>query len=104
MKRDKRHIIYTWLVLFCFLAGQIVVYTHRHFSGAVYSSHKTSTHQTTVTDKCQLCDAMHHNSMVIDTHHYTEPVVTSTYLYKQGKYDFVSISLILSSGRAPPIS
>ena len=102
LKRAKRHIIYTWIVLFCFAAWQVMICAHQHL--VKYSTHQTSTNQQTVTEKCQLCDAMHHNSMMIDHHHYFNPVVSADHFYTPGKYDFVSIALILSSGRAPPVS
>lgn len=102
LKRAKRHIIYTWIVLFCFAAGQVMVCAHQHL--VKYSTHQTSQNQRTVTEKCQLCDAMHHNNMMIDNHQYFSPVVSTDHFYTPGKYDFISIALILSSGRAPPVS
>ncbi|MBV8390106.1 MAG: hypothetical protein JO080_09930 [Mucilaginibacter sp.] len=101
MRRTKLHIIYTWIVLFCFAAGQVMVYAHQHRTK--YNTHQTS-HQITVSEKCQICDAMHHSSMALPDHHYFIPNISSDHIYKQGKYDFISISLILSAGRSPPLS
>jgi hypothetical protein len=102
LKRAKHHIIYSLIVLICFAAGQIMVFAHQHL--VKYQTHQTSQDQQTVTEKCQLCDAMHQNSMTVVDHQYFNAVVSADYFYTQGKYDFISIALILSSGRAPPLS
>ena len=102
MRRGKIHIIYTWVVLICFATGQLMVYTHQHW--VKYKTHQTSQNQSTVSEKCQICDAMHHTNMTLTDNHYCIPNVCSDHVYKQGKYDFVSISLILSAGRSPPAS
>jgi hypothetical protein len=102
LKKGKRHIIYTWIVLICFVAGQVMVSAHQHL--VKYNTHQIAQNQQTVTEKCQLCDVMHHNSMTIAEHHYFIPLVSTDYFYTPGKYNFVSIALILSSGRAPPLS
>jgi len=105
LKKNKRHIIYTWIVLVCFIAGQVMVYAHQHnIRSSAYHTNKASSTQQTVTEKCQLCDAMHHNGMTTTDHQYFVPAVAADHFYKQGKYDFVSIALILSPGRAPPLS
>jgi hypothetical protein len=102
MKKSKRHIIYTWTMLLCFAAGQWAVYAHQH---KTYGSLvRTPAHGAVVSEKCQLCDAMHHNSMIQHTEKLFTPVIVTNHFYKQGKYDFVSIALILSGGRAPPLS
>jgi hypothetical protein len=102
LSKGKLRIIYTWIVLICFAAGQVMVFAHQHL--IKYHTHQTSCNQQTVTEKCQLCDAMHHNSMTVVDHQYFNPVVSTDYFYTQGKYNFISIALILSSGRAPPLS
>ena len=79
-----------------------MVYAHQHL--VKYKTHQTTQNQTTVSEKCQICDAMHHTSMTLPDHHYFIPDVSSDHVYQQSKYDFVSISLILSAGRSPPIS
>ena len=103
VNKGKRHIIYSWIILICFIAGQWAVYTHYH---RTYKTTANVTHNhTTVSENCQLCDVMHHNNNMLRVdHHYTIPVTSSAYIYKQGHYDFVSIALILSAGRAPPVS
>jgi hypothetical protein len=107
LKKGKFHIFYAWLLLIFFVAGQVAVYGHHHKLNRATSRlirHQTSSSQQTVTEKCQLCDAMHHNTMVVNGHYYIAPIVVNQYNYKTVTYSFVSISLILSSGRAPPIS
>jgi hypothetical protein len=47
---------------------------------------------------------MHHNSMTIADHQYFTPIVSADYFYTPCQYDFVSIALILSAGRSPPLS
>ena len=82
-----------------------MVYTHQHHASlATYNTHKTSQNQQTLTEKCQLCDAMHHNNMVVVSHQYFIPAVSADHFYKQGQYNFVSVALILSAGRSPPLS
>jgi len=105
VKKSKRHIIYTWIVMICFVAGQWAVYAHSHRGSKNLTNWSKSLHnQVSVTEKCQLCDAMHHNSMLQVTHTYFAPFTTTEQFYQQGQYDFVSIALILSAGRAPPVS
>jgi len=102
MKKGKRHILYAFTLLICFAAGQWAIYGHQHktLGGFV----KAPAHGQVLTEKCQLCDAMHHNSMIKHSTAVFIPIAVTNYFYKQGKYDFVSIALILSSGRAPPVS
>ena len=104
MKKNKSHIIGARLLLFIFVAGQVILYGHQHKVNTIFSKVHSSTSQQTVTEKCQLCDAMHFNSMVINLRHYVMPVAVSHYDYKAVTYTFVSLSLILSTGRAPPLS
>jgi hypothetical protein len=105
LKKSKQHIIYSWIVLICFIAGQAMVYSHQHLiKAASYRTHNAAQAQQTVTEKCQLCDAMHHNSMVVVNHQYFTPAVAADHFYTRGIYTFVSIALVLSAGRSPPIS
>jgi hypothetical protein len=102
LEKGRRHIIYTWIVLICFVAGQAMVSAHQHLVKS--NTHETAQNQQTVSEKCQLCDVMHHNSMTIADNHYSGALVASDYFYTPGIYAFVSVALILSSGRAPPLS
>ena len=105
LKKSKQHIIYTWVVLICFAAGQLMVYAHQHIIRSAEHHHtQAASDQQTVTEKCQLCDAMHHNSMLVENQQYFSPAVAADHFYTPGKYDFISIALILSADRGPPLS
>lgn len=109
LKRNKLRILSAWLLLFCFIGGQYMVYVHQHNilqkMGSGYSLNKNQQKPTTtVQEKCYLCDAMHHTAMVIESNVYFTPVFSTDHLYKVGDYDFVSIALVLSAGRAPPVT
>ena len=107
LKVNKYHIIRSWILLICFITGQYMVYAHQHklIQGAEQThSVKQQQPKQTLTEKCQLCDAMHHNSMVNHSVSYFTPVVITDHFYKKGQYNFVSIALILSAGRSPPLS
>lgn len=99
MKKGKRVIVCAWILLICFAAGQWAVYAHQH---KTFVRLTRAARGVAVSEKCQLCDAMHHSSMIRHTSQAFAPVVVTQYIFKQVKYDFVSISLILSAGRAPP--
>jgi hypothetical protein len=105
VKATKRHIIYAWIIMFCFTAGQWAMYAHYHKVSKAVSHILAHSHaKTTLSEKCQLCDAMHNTKMVQGDHNFAMPVVAAMHFYKPGNYDFVSIGLILSSGRAPPVA
>ena len=107
LKKSRYHIIYSWILLVCFVAGQYMVYAHQHNiiknPTKVCNTPKDQSRQT-VTEKCQLCDVMHHNAMVTTTQVYFNPVVVTGHFFKVYNYSFTSIQLILSGGRAPPRS
>jgi hypothetical protein len=107
LKRSKYHIICSWILLTCFVAGQFMVYAHQH-NGAkgiskTYGISKNIPEQT-IKEKCYLCDAMHHNVMVTATQVYFNAITVARHVFKNVEYSFTSIQLILSSGRAPPAS
>jgi hypothetical protein len=104
LKKSAYHIFCSWLLLILFVAGQVVLYSHQHKLNNLVGHLKHSSSQQIVTEKCQICDAMHQNTMVISAHYGVVPVVVSHYDYKAVTYTFVSLSLILSTGRAPPVS
>jgi hypothetical protein len=104
-KKSKQRIFLSWLLLIFFAAGQVIVYSHQHHtsgSAATKASHRSS-HQT-VSEKCQLCDAMHFNHMALMPQVYAQAGQVSYHLFAVECYGFVSLSLILSPGRAPPVS
>ena len=97
------------MLLLCFAAGQYMVYAHTHnnlhvlSNKAAYHSPDTQPKQT-VTENCQLCDAMHHNTMAVFTAVYFAPVTVINYYYKPVTHHFISIALVLSAGRSPPVA
>jgi len=107
LKRGKYHIVCSWILLICFVAGQYMVYAHQHRiingNGLNYGVAKNIPQQT-VGEKCYFCDVMHHNSMVAASHTYLNAVAVVGHVYKSFEYNFTSIQLISSGGRAPPIS
>ncbi|MBK0380186.1 hypothetical protein [Mucilaginibacter segetis] len=106
MKKNAYQIICPWILLFCFIAGQYMVYAHQHNiikNSSSLHDLKSSTQQT-VKEKCQLCDIMHHSNMDVVTHSgYTITLITSDHTFKSPEYEFTSIALILAAGRAPPL-
>jgi hypothetical protein len=108
LKKNKYHIICTWALLLFFVAGQYMVYTHTHAQGIrpIKSACQNPNNQPkqTVTENCPLCDAMHHNTMAINSPVFFAPVVTASYFYKAVNHHFISTALILSAGRSPPMA
>ena len=108
LKKNIYHIIYAWVLLLFFAAGQYMVYAHTHNTGigSTKSAYQNpnNQHKQTVTETCRLCDAMHHNAMAVDTPVFFAPVVTASYFYKAVNHHFISIALILSAGRSPPMA
>lgn len=107
LKKNKAHIFYAWLVLFCFIAGQYTVYSHQHkiMSSCVSKTHKHIQHQPgpVVQEKCSACDAMHHLIAVITPGAQVSTNIVTQHFYPAYHYNFTSIALILSAGRAPPV-
>lgn len=106
MKKNRLNIFYSLLLLTCFITGQYVVYAHQHRINADsgHQAHGPVKHQSaqTVQEKCGLCDAMHHVNAIIEPAISFNPNIVTNHFYKVYNYDFVSIALILSAGRAPP--
>jgi hypothetical protein len=105
LKRGKQRIFVSRLLLIVFAVGQVVVYSHQHHTTAqlITKAAQQSSRQH-LTDRCQLCDAMHHNQMVLSSLVYAQATPADFQVFTPGCYDFVSLSLILSPGRAPPVS
>jgi hypothetical protein len=85
-----------------------MVYAHQHYinknaHSLVCHSAKSSS-QPTVSEKCPLCDSMHHVNMEMANHISYHMVDSADFIFKTFEYDFISIALILSPGRAPPIA
>ena len=82
-----------------------MVYAHQHniIKSTVKSTYiPKNVPQQTISEKCYLCDVMHHNAMVTNTQVYLNPVKVVGHVFKNVDYNFTSIQLILSGGRAPP--
>ncbi|MES2267761.1 MAG: hypothetical protein V4520_13445 [Bacteroidota bacterium] len=54
-------------------------------------------------EKCQLCDSMHHTYMELPGNSQYALFTPANHTYVTFEYDFTSIALILSQGRAPPV-
>jgi hypothetical protein len=107
LKTNKYHIISSWILLTCFVAGQYMVFSHQHNNTkSVIQTYNISKNITlpTVKEKCYLCDVMNHNTMVVAAQVYLDPVTVAGHVFENVKYSFTSIQLILSGGRAPPLS
>lgn len=96
------------MLLLCFAAGQYMVYAHQHLVGRgsnklAYHTRDTQPKQT-VTENCQLCDAMHHNFAAVNGLTFFTQVVVNDYFYKVVNHNFISVALILSAGRSPPMA
>ncbi len=105
LKKNRSYIIGAWLLLVCFVGGQVIVFAHQHKLNKFEFGKSSPPIQQTVTEKCQLCDALHFNPMMANEHPaVVHLLVASHYDYKAVTCTFVSLSLILSPGRAPPVS
>ncbi|WP_214073871.1 hypothetical protein [Mucilaginibacter sp. dw_454] len=108
LKNNKANILYSWVLLICFIAGQYVVYAHQHkiVAGNTTNSKIAAQYgpRTIVQEKCSLCDAMHHMSAVVSHYTYFSPNIVTKHFYKAYSYNFISIALVLAAGRAPPVS
>jgi len=95
----------TWILLACFIAGQLMVFAHQHpdtaGSGRVYDISKAAAHQV-VKEKCYMCDVMHHNAMMASYHVHLNPVPFIAYTFNVYEYKFSAVKLISAGGRAPP--
>jgi hypothetical protein len=105
-KKSKQRIFLSRLLLIIFAAGQVIGYSHQHRTNVASITNKAA-HQSSqqhISEKCQLCDAMHHNQVVLSSQVYAQTTPANFQFFTAACYDFVSISLIHSHGRAPPVS
>jgi len=104
VKSTKNHIIHSWILLICLIAGQYMVYVHQHRLIKPGSGYAVSPYhlKQIVSEKCQLCDAMHHTTMVIDSNAFFATVGITDCIYISPVYNFPGTALIRSGGRAPP--
>jgi len=105
LKKNRSYLIGAWLLLVFFVGGQVMLFAHQHKVSKFEFGRHGHTNQQTVTEKCSLCDAMHFNTMVANEHIPVVHLLVAThYDYKAVTRSFISLSLILSPGRAPPVS
>jgi hypothetical protein len=77
---------------------------HHHLPGYtqhVYHLSKQYPSQT-VTEKCDVCDMMHHTQMALFTHSVAIPYYTVCDTQYKRQHHYIGIALILSAGRSPP--
>lgn len=95
----------TWILLVCFIAGQLMVFAHQHpdpaGSAKFYNLSKTAGHQI-VKEKCYMCDVMHHNAMMASYQVHLNPVPFIAHSFTVYEYKFSAVKLISAGGRAPP--
>jgi hypothetical protein len=104
LKESKNHIICSWLLLLFFVAGQVVLYSHHHEAESTVAKVHNQISGKTVSEKCGLCDAMRFNSMEINQSVSFNHVLAFNYFFLVKTNDFLSISIISSAGRSPPLS
>jgi len=108
VKKGKYHILVARILLFCFMAGQTMIYAHQHsalpVTGKLSSESRSSVPHQTFKETCDLCDMMLHNAMLAAYQVYLTPTTVAGHVYQSIEYSFTSIQLILAGGRAPPVS
>jgi hypothetical protein len=85
-----------------------MVYAHQHYINrsmhTPVCSAKKCADRPTFTEKCQICDSMHHVNMEMANQPAYYVITAGTpFVFKTFEYDFTSIALILTPGRAPPV-
>jgi len=105
LKNYTRHIAFAWIVLACFVTGQLMAVVHQHLPGPqrAYQVSKNQPQQT-VAEKCYVCDMMHHTQMALFTDAPVVPHYTISDTQYKCQHDYVGIGLILSAGRSPPLA
>ena len=104
MKNYTRHITFAWIVLICFVTGQLMAVVHQHVPGYTQRVYQTSKQypQQTVAEKCYVCDMMHHTQMALFSDVPAIPHYTISDTQYKCQHDYIGIALILSAGRSPP--
>ena len=103
MKKNRKNIAYAWVLLLFFAVGQIMVYAHTHLKqGHAFSV--CNSHTKVLKEKCDICDVMHNNHMLITQHVYFAPAVAIIYHYTFKASGITPIQLIIAAGRAPPVA
>ncbi|RVU01342.1 hypothetical protein EOD41_05095 [Mucilaginibacter limnophilus] len=105
MKKSRYLLMAAWLMLFCFIAGQVIVYSHQHHALKHSITQKEGTFpQQTVAEKCLLCDAMHHTDMLQQHDQYICHLQPVSFKHPVFIYNFESFGLILAEGLSPPLA
>ncbi|WP_147238725.1 hypothetical protein [Mucilaginibacter hurinus] len=103
MNTSRYKLLAAWLLLFCFIAGQAMVYAHKHHILKYADAHHPDSEARDFTEKCKLCDVMHHSDIAITQNEGLAanlPVVL--FAHPQVAFNFTSLGLILSDGLSPP--
>jgi len=104
LKERKNHIICSWVLLLFFVAGQVILYSHHHGPESVIVKAEHQISGKTISEKCGLCDAMRFNSMEINQDVASNHLLAIDFFFIVKTTDFVSLSLISTAGRSPPLS
>ena len=77
---------------------------HQHIPGYAPNAYQSSKHypHPTVTEKCYMCDIMHHTQMALFSNVAVIPHYTITDTEYKRQHDYTGIALVLSAGRSPP--
>lgn len=94
------------MLLLCFITGQYIAFFHQHKGNIHAFSYQTtkSSSQQTLSEKCSICDQMHHTQMALFSHAMPAVVVTVTETQYDRQHDYKGIALILAAGRGPPFA
>ena len=79
-----------------------MVFAHQHKTGNIIR-HSSSTAREIVKEKCAFCDVMQHNSMTLGDNDMPGSDFNVSPVFYPPTYQFKSLSIILSYGRAPPV-
>ncbi|WP_345333522.1 hypothetical protein [Mucilaginibacter defluvii] len=104
MKKKRYTLIAAWLMLFCFIAGQVIVYSHQHhILKGIHHTDALLKGQTQVSEKCQICDSMHHTDMELQQNYAAINLQAALFTHSSIVIDFKSFGLILADGLSPPV-
>ncbi|MCD8741520.1 hypothetical protein LT679_12970 [Mucilaginibacter roseus] len=105
MKKKRYTLIAAWLMLFCFIAGQVIVYSHQHHILKGIHNHADAKTKglTQVSEKCQICDSMHHTDMELQQHYAAINLQAALFTHSSVNIYFKSFGLILADGLSPPV-
>lgn len=104
MKKKRYTLIAAWLLLLCFVAGQVVVYSHQHhILKGIHHVDAKAKGRTQVSEKCQICDSMHHADMELHQNYVAFDLQATELTHPSAKFDFKPFGLILADGLSPPV-